>query len=75
MNSSTTNAVFKGDPRLIEQEDTMAQDLSEILEGLGRSHKYTLGEFRKMAALAGFHVEKVWTDPAQLFSVQFCTCR
>jgi L-histidine N-alpha-methyltransferase len=37
------------------------------------SHKYTLEGFGEMATLAGFHVEKVWTDPGQLFSVQFCT--
>ena len=39
------------------------------------SHKYSLEDFRKMAALAGFQVAKVWTDPAQMFSVQFCTRR
>ncbi len=36
------------------------------------SHKYTLEGFEKMANLAGFRVEHVWTDSAQLFSVQFC---
>ncbi len=37
------------------------------------SHKYTLGGFEQMANDAGFAVEKVWTDDAELFSVQFLT--
>ncbi len=37
------------------------------------SYKYELGEFAKLAALAGFQVRRVWTDPRQLFSVQFLT--
>ena len=37
------------------------------------SHKYTLEGFARMAARAGFTVEKVWTDEEQLFSVQYCT--
>ena len=36
------------------------------------SHKYTLDGFAGMASDAGFTVEKVWTDPEQLFSVQYC---
>ena len=35
------------------------------------SHKYTLDGFAEMARHAGFHVEKVWTDPKCLFSVQY----
>jgi dimethylhistidine N-methyltransferase len=35
------------------------------------SHKYELEEFAAMAAEAGFEVERVWTDPDELFSVQF----
>lgn len=35
------------------------------------SHKYTLAGFAEMAAEAGFRVEKVWTDPDELFSVQY----
>ena len=35
------------------------------------SHKYTLDGFADMAQEAGFRVEKVWTDPQQLFSVQY----
>ena len=36
------------------------------------SHKYTLEGFAKMAERAGFEVRKVWTDPDELFSVQYC---
>lgn len=35
------------------------------------SYKYTPEEFAKVAAAAGFVVEHVWTDPQQLFSVQY----
>ncbi len=36
------------------------------------SHKYTLEGFARMAHDAGFEVANVWTDPEQLFSVQYC---
>lgn len=36
------------------------------------SHKYTLEQFRGMADRAGFVVRNVWTDPDQLFSIQYC---
>ena len=36
------------------------------------SHKYTLDGFASMAGRAGLRVEKVWTDPQRLFSVQYC---
>lgn len=36
------------------------------------SHKYTLEQFCDMADSAGFVVHKVWTDPEQLFSIQYC---
>ncbi len=39
------------------------------------SHKYSLEDFAAMADSAGFNVEKVWTDPKQLFSVQYLTAR
>ncbi|MDX1648737.1 MAG: L-histidine N(alpha)-methyltransferase [Myxococcota bacterium] len=35
------------------------------------SHKYTLEGFARLAAEAGFRVESVWTDPEDLFSVQW----
>lgn len=35
------------------------------------SHKYEPGEFAALAEEAGFRVERVWTDPGALFSVQF----
>lgn len=37
------------------------------------SYKYTLAEFARLAAAAGFEVERVWTDPAELFSVHYLT--
>lgn len=39
------------------------------------SHKYTVEEFRAMAARAGFEVHTVWTDTERLFSVQYCLRR
>lgn len=35
------------------------------------SHKYSLSAFQKMAAEAGLRTTHVWTDPDDLFSVQF----
>lgn len=37
------------------------------------SHKYTKDQFAAMAAAGGFRVETLWTDPEQLFSVQYLT--
>ena len=37
------------------------------------SYKYTLEDFRALAEDADLCVERVWTDPDQLFSVQFLT--
>jgi len=36
------------------------------------SHKYTVEGFAKMAQTAGFKVKRVWTDPNNLFTVQYC---
>jgi len=36
-------------------------------------YKYGLEEFRRLARTAGLRVEKVWTDDASLFSVQYLT--
>lgn len=50
---------------------------TEIVFKLGESiwtessYKYTLDEFAHLARAAGFIVERVWTDPRQLFSVQY----
>ena len=35
------------------------------------SYKYTVDEFERLAVGGGFHVKDVWTDPNQLFSVQY----
>jgi len=35
------------------------------------SHKYTKDQFAALAAAAGFRLETLWTDPEQLFSVQY----
>ncbi|MFC2022487.1 L-histidine N(alpha)-methyltransferase, partial [Chloroflexota bacterium] len=35
------------------------------------SYKFNLDEFEQMAAAAGFHVEHVWTDQKQWFSIQY----
>jgi len=39
------------------------------------SYKYNLEEFKQMAAVAGFRVERVWVDERQWFSVQYLTTR
>ena len=65
--------------RLVNSEDQVVSigdtDI-EILQGEAilteYSHKYTLEGFARMAAEAGFVVEKVWTDAEELFSVQYC---
>ena len=37
------------------------------------SYKYSLEGFSRLAASAGLTVERVWTDPDRLFSVQYLT--
>lgn len=39
------------------------------------SYKFTLENFASFAVTAGLEVQHVWTDPQQLFSVQFLTVR
>jgi len=39
------------------------------------SYKYNLDEFKRIAAVAGFRVERVWVDERQWFSVQYLTTR
>ena len=55
-----------------DQEFVIEEDEAILTE---YSHKYTLEGFARMAARAGFTVEKVWTDEEQLFSVQYCARR
>ncbi|MFN2309494.1 MAG: L-histidine N(alpha)-methyltransferase [Gammaproteobacteria bacterium] len=38
------------------------------------SYKYTVDEFSALAAQAGFHLEALWIDRCDLFSVQFYSC-
>ncbi|HEY7068420.1 MAG TPA: L-histidine N(alpha)-methyltransferase [Chloroflexota bacterium] len=37
------------------------------------SHKYSVADFQRLAAEAGWNVQKVWTDEQQRFSVQYLT--
>jgi len=39
------------------------------------SYKYSIPEFRALAARAGFHPIRTWTDPAELFSVHYFQLR
>lgn len=39
------------------------------------SYKYGLDGFKTLADTAGWQVEKVWTDPKRLFSVQYLTVK
>jgi dimethylhistidine N-methyltransferase len=39
------------------------------------SYKYTLEDFRALAARAGFGVDRVWTDSEGLYSVQYLSVR
>jgi dimethylhistidine N-methyltransferase len=39
------------------------------------SYKYSVGEFRELAAEAGFRPVDTWTDPAELFSVHYFRLR
>ena len=64
--------------RLVSTEDQVVHlggNKIDIADGEGilteYSHKYTLEGFAEMAGRAGFQVAKVWTDPKQLFSVQY----
>ena len=39
------------------------------------SYKYSVDEFRALAARAGFRPVDTWTDPAELFSVHYFRLR
>jgi dimethylhistidine N-methyltransferase len=62
--SSETQEVTIGDEEiLIEKNEAILTEYS---------HKYTLDGFAAMAESAGLHIDRVWTDADQLFSVQYC---
>jgi len=65
--------------RLISSRDQtvkIGNEAIRVMAGEGilteYSHKYTLEGFAAMAESVGFRVAKVWTDPNDLFSVQYC---
>lgn len=62
--SSKNQAVQVGDADI-----AFAEGESIITE---YSHKHTLDGFAEMILAAGFCVARVWTDPQQWFSVQYC---
>lgn len=76
-------AVFDDGARRIEmrlvscQEQTVTVDGEAFYFADGEfivteySHKYSADEFSSMAGKAGFDVVRLWTDPDQLFSVQY----
>jgi uncharacterized SAM-dependent methyltransferase len=39
------------------------------------SYKYSIPEFSALAARAGFHPIRIWTDPGELFSVHYFKLR
>ena len=83
-NAFTHSALYDADEgrmeiRLVSDRDqvvTAGDEVFRFADGESilteYSHKYTLEGFAAMAARAGFAVEKVWADPQQLFSVQYC---
>ncbi len=60
---------------LKDQRITVADDEISIQAGeylvTEHSHKFTLESFAKMAGSAGFEIQQTWTDPDELFSVQY----
>lgn len=55
-----------GERILLEEGETICTEYS---------YKYTLEGFAELAEAAGFEVSRVWTDPDELFSVQYLTVR
>ncbi|HEX7734666.1 MAG TPA: L-histidine N(alpha)-methyltransferase [Ktedonobacteraceae bacterium] len=59
------------------QKQTVRVDQAEIAFKRGESiwtessYKYALDDFARLATGQGFTVERVWTDPRELFSVQY----
>jgi dimethylhistidine N-methyltransferase len=78
-------AIYNDDAGRIEMhlvslvEQTVRLDGTEIPFRAGESiwtessYKYAVDDFSRMAAGAGFAVEKVWIDDKKLFSVQYLT--
>lgn len=76
-------AVWDPDRHRIEMRLISRRDQSVVIDGerfelaegehilTEYSHKYSLEMFANLARNAGFHVEQVWTDDRQLFSVQY----
>lgn len=62
---------------LRNQRASVAGERFEFAEGeryhTEYSYKFTLPGFAQLAASAGLRVEKVWTDPRKLFSMQLLT--
>ncbi|HJW40393.1 MAG TPA: L-histidine N(alpha)-methyltransferase, partial [Rhizomicrobium sp.] len=60
---------------LAAQRVCIADEVVDFAEGEAihteDSHKYTLDGFRALAAEAGYAPLRVWTDPGELFSVQW----
>lgn len=65
--SGKSQVITNGDERIeIDEGESILTEYS---------HKYTLEGFAKMVERAGFEVRKVWTDPDELFSIQYCIRR
>jgi dimethylhistidine N-methyltransferase len=76
-------AVFNADESRVEMH--LVSEIEQVAEVGGtpfrfaegetihteNSHKYSRERFADLAARAGWRVEAVWTDPAELFSVQY----
>ncbi len=64
---------------LAEQQATVAGEDFRFTAGelihTEYSYKYSVNEFRSLAAEAGFRPVDTWTDPAQLFSVHYLRLR
>ncbi len=79
----THRAIYSEDKGRIEMHLVSEKDQSVNIDGqlieflAGEhiltecSHKYELQEFADLAGEAGFNIRKVWTDPEQMFSVQY----
>lgn len=64
---------------LADQQATIAGRLFDFAAGelihTEYSYKYSVSEFRNLAARAGFRPVDTWTDPAELFSVHYFRLR